>query len=201
MYELIVLSLLMRQPTTGYLMAQIINDIIGPFAKASNGRIYPLLAALEKDKHITEQRVPAAQRSGRQATTYAITDRGSLRFRELMLDTKSSPREYRELFSYKVTAFDLLAPEERTMLVEHYAEFCKAHIAHIAREGEELARNAEQYAIDAPQRVLFASTFGHLESLWQNELAWCDRLRDELRALEASGGRKSMRRRGTRASE
>jgi len=180
MYELIVLSLLMREPTTGYLIAQIINDIIGPFAKASNGRIYPLLAALQKQKQITEHRSPAAERNGRQPQTYAITERGRTRFHELMLDTKSSPREYRELFAYKVTAFDLIEPEKRTALIEHYADFCRAHIAHIAQEGADLAGNALRYGHGPQRQTLFASTFGHLDSLWQNELAWCD----ELRALE-----------------
>ncbi len=43
MYELIVLSLLMRFPLHGYLIAQIANDTIGPWAKLSNGTLYPLL--------------------------------------------------------------------------------------------------------------------------------------------------------------
>lgn len=37
MYELIILSLLMREPSHGYLISKIINDIIGPIAKVSHG--------------------------------------------------------------------------------------------------------------------------------------------------------------------
>ena len=48
MYELIILSLLMRWNAHGYLIASIINDMIGPYAKVSNGRLYPLLARLEE---------------------------------------------------------------------------------------------------------------------------------------------------------
>ena len=48
MYELIILSLLMRWNAHGYLIASIINDMIGPYAKVSNGRLYPLLAKLEE---------------------------------------------------------------------------------------------------------------------------------------------------------
>ncbi|HWL87030.1 MAG TPA: PadR family transcriptional regulator [Polyangiaceae bacterium] len=189
MYELIVLSLLMRQPTTGYLIAQIINDIIGPFARASNGRIYPLLAALVKQKFIAPQRAVAAERGGRHTQAYAITERGRARFRELMLDTRSNAREYRELFSFKVTAFDLLGPEEREALIDHYAEFCRAHIAHIRHEADDLARNAERLGQSAEQRALFASTFAHLASLRENELAWCD----ELRALAAKHAKRRAR--------
>ena len=48
MYELIILSLLMRFPLHGYLIAQIANDTIGPWAKISNGTLYPLLTRLEQ---------------------------------------------------------------------------------------------------------------------------------------------------------
>ena len=48
MYELIILSLLMRFSLNGYAIAKIANDIIGPWAKVSNGTLYPLLTKLEK---------------------------------------------------------------------------------------------------------------------------------------------------------
>ena len=48
MYELIILSILIREKAHGYLIASIINDIIGPYARISNGRLYPLLARLEE---------------------------------------------------------------------------------------------------------------------------------------------------------
>ncbi len=37
LYELIILAQLMRQPAHGYLIAKIINDMIGPYAHVSNG--------------------------------------------------------------------------------------------------------------------------------------------------------------------
>jgi len=46
-YELIILGLLMRWPMHGYLIAGIIDDIIGPHAKISHGRLYPLLGRME----------------------------------------------------------------------------------------------------------------------------------------------------------
>ena len=49
MYELIILALLRYHHFHGYLIAKIINDIVGPYAKISNGRLYPLLAKLEKE--------------------------------------------------------------------------------------------------------------------------------------------------------
>ena len=43
MYELIILSLLMREPIHGYRISKIISDIIGPIAKVSHGWLYPCL--------------------------------------------------------------------------------------------------------------------------------------------------------------
>lgn len=39
MYELLILGYMTRMPFHGYLMTKIINDMIGPFAKFSNGRV------------------------------------------------------------------------------------------------------------------------------------------------------------------
>ena len=52
MYELMILSILIRQQAHGYLIASIINDIIGPYARLSNGRLYPLLAKLEEAGYV-----------------------------------------------------------------------------------------------------------------------------------------------------
>src|SRR5437762_13308084 len=103
MYELIILSLLHRGAVHGYLIAGVINDVIGPFARASNGRIYPLLTKLEEDGLVSVKE-EATSEGGRVSRSFAITEAGRTRFRQLMLDTSSSPREYRDLFAFKVTA-------------------------------------------------------------------------------------------------
>ena len=64
MYELIILSLLMHQPLHGYLIAKITNDMIGPWAKISNGTLYPLLTRLEKAGLITTSPEGSEQQRG-----------------------------------------------------------------------------------------------------------------------------------------
>src|SRR5271166_3200819 len=97
MYELVILGFLMRQPYHGYLIAKIINDMIGPFARLSNGRLYPLLAKLEEEGLIvkvpatTATDEPAEDAPDRQQRSYEITPAGRERFHDLMLDTTSSP--------------------------------------------------------------------------------------------------------------
>ncbi len=90
MYELIILSFLRRWPMHGYVMVKIINDMIGPFAKASIGRLYPLLTKLEGEGLIVvADDTPGRQARDRRQRTYQITEAGRARFHQLMMDTTS----------------------------------------------------------------------------------------------------------------
>src|SRR5579875_3131370 len=104
MYEFIVLAQLMHGPAHGYLIAKIINDMIGPYARISYGRLYPLLAKLEQNGLIAVDETQSAGQGDRQLRIYKITDAGRLRFRILMNDTGSNPGDYQRLFLYKVAA-------------------------------------------------------------------------------------------------
>src|ERR1700730_19117569 len=97
MYELIILSLLMHQPLHGYLIAKITNDMIGPWAKISNGTLYPLLTRLEKAGLIaTSPEGSEQQRGDRQLRTFMVTEVGRKRFHQLMIDTSTNPGEYQK---------------------------------------------------------------------------------------------------------
>src|SRR5574337_1907573 len=96
MYEFIVLAQLMHGPAHGYLIAKIINDMIGPYARLSYGRLYPLLAKLEQNGLITVDAEAQSTGQGvgqhdRQMRIYTITDAGRLRFRILVNDIVSNP--------------------------------------------------------------------------------------------------------------
>jgi DNA-binding PadR family transcriptional regulator len=186
MYELIILSLLMRGATHGYVIAGVINDVIGPFARASNGRIYPLLTRLERQGMVAVH-AEATSEGGRIARSFSITAAGRVRFRELMVDTSASPREYQDLFAFKVTALGALAPGDRVALVQHYLDFAQAHVRHLEREARDIAA-ASTYGHSGEDRRWFGSVFQHLVDRWRREAGWA---RELLAALPAS------RKRGT----
>lgn len=162
MYELIILSLLMRAPMHGYLLAKIINDKIGPWARLSNGTLYPLLARLERDGSITtapaaegsDQEAGAPHATGAQETDaegaqgaadrtcrrYAITAKGERRFHALMLDTTANTSDYQRIFRQKVSSFPLLPAAERNYLLDHYLSYCETTILHYEREARDLER-------------------------------------------------------------
>ncbi len=121
MYELIILSLLMRFPIHGYLIMKITNDQIGPWARISSGTLSTILGKLEQIGLITvlpQERDLA--RGDRWVRTFTITEEGRKRFHQLMMDTSSNLGEYQKFFHHKMTYFDLLRPDERLLLVNHY---------------------------------------------------------------------------------
>jgi DNA-binding PadR family transcriptional regulator len=169
MYELIILSLLCRGAVHGYLISSVIDDVVGPFARASNGRIYPLLSKLEEDGLITVDHEETSD-GGRVSRTFEISATGRVRFRQLMMDTASSPREYRDLFAFKVTAFDQIESADRVALLQHYIEFARAHVRHLEAQGRDLAEAT--YGHSKPQRARFANVFEHLVGSWEREATW-----------------------------
>jgi hypothetical protein len=77
MYELVILGLLMRWPAHGYFIANVINDMIGPYARLSNGPLYPLLAKLEQEGLIVSRTSTEETPRGEwQVRSYEITAAG-----------------------------------------------------------------------------------------------------------------------------
>src|SRR5262249_600068 len=150
--------------THGYVIGGVINDVIGPFARASNGRIYPLLAALEKDGLVTVHD-EATSEGGRVSRSFRITDAGRARFRQHMLDTSASPREYRDVFAFKVTAFGEITRTDRVLLLRHYVDFAQAHVRHLEAQARDLAGEST-YGHTREQQRRFAAVFGHLIAVW-----------------------------------
>lgn len=190
MYELVILSLLMRTPMHGYLIANVINAIIGPYARVSNGRLYPLLAKLEESGLIeANEDAGKEQRSEHNSRGYRITETGRKRFHALMLDTTSNPGEYQRLFRQKVTVLYLLKPAERLYLIDHYINYCQTHVLHLTAEGEDLATG--HYHHTSGENLWLPATLGvmeHMGDQWRLEVAWALRLREQEQARQQTLG-------------
>ena len=124
---------------------------------------------------------------------YTITDAGRIRFHHLMSDTTSSPGDYQKLFTYKTCYFAFITPVERLRLIDHYINYCQAHVFHQQTEAEDLVRQVaevEELAREAPQLAhgfprldansveYIVSTMQHTIDQWQLELDWAKRLRE-----------------------
>ncbi|MGH2494482.1 MAG: PadR family transcriptional regulator [Ktedonobacteraceae bacterium] len=204
MYEFILLAQLMNGPAHGYLIAKIINDIIGPFARLSYGRLYPLLAKLEENGLISSEVDSAGgKQRDRHLRIYTITDAGHMRFQLLMNDTNLNPGEYQKLFAYKVTAFRHVTRTERLRLIEHYINHCQTNIFHLRAEAEDMVVKAVQMEELREQSPELARGFSRLDNYslenivnvlqhssdqWQLALEWARQLKAKEMALASQAG-------------
>lgn len=178
MYELIILSLLMRMPMHGYLIVKIANDQIGPWARISSGTLSTILNKLEQTGLIAvmpEETDPP--RSGRRMRTYMITQEGRKRFHQLMMDTSSNLGDYQRFFQYKMVFFDLLLPDERLLLLNHYMNYCQITILHLQTEMDGLVHELA----DQPTPVFLENilrVMQHVLQQWQAEFDWVKSLRE-----------------------
>jgi DNA-binding PadR family transcriptional regulator len=179
MYELIILSLLKRMPMHGYLIVKITNDQIGPWAKISSGTLSTILNKLEQTGLIAimtqENELPG---SGRHLRTYMITEEGRKRFHQLMMDTSSNLGDYQKFFHYKMVYMDLLSPDERVLLMNHYMNYCQITILHLQTEMDglvhELADHSTPTFLENILRVM-----KHIMQQWQAEFDWMKSVREE----------------------
>lgn len=176
MYELIILWLLMQMPVHGFLIVKIINDMIGPVARASNSNIYPLLNRLAAGGHI-EIFEEKTSENGLPMRIFRLTERGRERFHDLLLDVISNPRDYRELFAIKVLAFTFLNPEERLHLIDRYIDFSRKHIQHFAAEAADYRDRAASTRAPASIVADVLDAMQHYQTRWELELAWALALR------------------------
>jgi DNA-binding PadR family transcriptional regulator len=187
MYELIVLSLLIRWPMHGYLIIKVTNDQIGPWAKISSGTLSTMLNRLEQAGLIMilpQERDHS--RPDRRSRTFTITEEGRKRFHQLMMDTSSNLGDYQKLFYFKMGYFDLLRSDERMLLVNHYINYCQTIVLHTQTEMEslvhELANHPTPLYLENVLRVM-----KHVVQRWQAEGDWIQSIREqEMALMEAS---------------
>jgi len=181
MYELMILSLLMREPIHGYLISKIINDIIGPVAKVSHGWLYPRLSKLQEEGLIVESLEADEEKKGeRQIRTYHITEKGRKRFHELMMETSSNPGEYPKFFWQKVSFLEFLHPAERLHLVDHYINYCQTHLLHLKEQAKNLVEGKVQYhSMDIAQLEATLQVLRRSTSHWQIDLEYANSLREK----------------------
>lgn len=176
MYELIVLSLLMRWPMHGYLIVKVTNDIIGPWARISSGTLSTIMKRMEQTELIVA--LPSESDPGCRARTFAITEEGRKRFHQLMMDTSSNLGDYQKIFHYKMGYLDLLRHDERLLLMNHYVNYCQTIVLHLQSEMEGLVYELAAHPTPAYLENILR-TMKHVVQQWQAERDWMIDVRDQ----------------------
>ena len=111
----------------------------------------------------------------RHTRSYRVTAEGRKRFHTLMMDTTSNPGEYQRFFLHKVQMLEYVQPKERIYLIEHYLNYCQAHILHLIAEKEDVATFS-----DMQLRKALQNTMQHMIDVWQLEVSWAQQLHEDV---------------------
>ncbi len=178
MYELLVMSLLMDWPLHAYLIAEIANNILGPWEQINRGTLSPLLARLERDGLIAEaDPVGVPFPTKRASRALAITRAGRDRFRRLMRDTMSNPGSYDRIFHIKALHLHLLRPEEQRDLLDHYIAYCKTARRYLEHAEEDMTANpTKRRHTPEPLRVVATDLMRTRAEQWDLEIGWAQRI-------------------------
>lgn len=172
MYEMIVLGFFMRYPMHGYRISKIVNDIVGPYAKFSSGRLYPLLEKLEKQAFIAHVGTTNENRQ----RMYQITDSGQKQFYDLIMDITSNLGEYQKIFWCKMIFLDLLTQAQRAYLLDHYINYCQTHVFYIQSELEDLQQRLQE---SEGQLHSVISVMNRNINLWKSDLEYVQNMRNQ----------------------
>jgi DNA-binding PadR family transcriptional regulator len=192
-YELIILGTLLAGPAHGYLIAKILQNIGGPHGKLSSGRLYPLLAKLEREGLIAVEEDTAKteeqgeRRSAIPSRRYRLTSVGGERFRALMLDTTSYLGDYLRIFAQKVAYFSFLPAEERLRLIDHYRDYCHNQAVHGTTRVAALAEGGDGSGLASAQRADLLIVMRHAIARWHHEVVWADELRAQIGTIPDAG--------------
>ncbi len=109
MSELVILGELYDTPMHGYLLQQILTQVLGPMRTVSWGMLYPVLQRLHPEG-VTALSKANRKATGRPKKVYAITEQGRIQFRRLMARPLDHNAESEDIFRIKLAKFHLVDP-------------------------------------------------------------------------------------------
>lgn len=193
-YELIVLGELSDGPHHGYLLREIIGQVLGRFRQVSWGVLYPLLHRLETEHLIApEARAgPEAGSKGGPRRRYRITPSGRVRHLELMLELGAYTAHHAELFQAKLGYFDRVGLEQQAAILMHHLAYLQRDDDHLRASREQVLGNAR---IPQRERQRIAWVIGYRLERVRAEVIWVERALRELSASSSGSGGPTTRRR------
>lgn len=179
-----LLSLLAREPLSGYDIKQHMNSRIGPFWKVSSNQVYPELAKMEAEGLVRLQGVEHhAYRPARKL--YEITEAGREALIEWTIES-SGIETVRDDFLLQAYNSWLVEPEKMIAKLEEIKQQHEGRLAIYVNKVKELTQSLETANTDEP---LFSSIsvveFGvRYERLY---IEWCDHFIQKLAGKGEAG--------------
>lgn len=169
MYELFILGELSDTPMHGYLLHDILQQVLGPLKTVSWGTLYPVLRQLQAATLI--EPVTTREATLRPKKTYRITPLGRDRFAELMQSPLRRTAEAEDIFRIKRSKFHLVSPDVQEGILADYHALIAAILEGLRQT---LWRVASQTAIAAAERPdIFAAIDYEMHS-YAARLRWVE---------------------------
>jgi len=166
-----LLGLLLGGPKSGYQLHRILRAHGQLYADLKKANVYYLLDRLARDGFLDVQAEAGARGPRRERLIYSLTERGRVRFVELLRHVLGEPEPSYSSVAAAIIFLDRLQPEEAVDLLEARRAATQEQRRDAAEQGEIFrGRPLTEVAID------------HLLSLMDADLAWTERTLDKLRA-------------------
>lgn len=183
-----LLTLLARDPLSGYDLAQRMKKPIGFFWQAQHSKIYPELAHLEEEGYVTHQVI--VQKDRPQKKLYTITEMGLHALQAWITLSPSPPPERNELL-LKAYAIWLADPEAVIELFQTQEQLHARQLAHF----EQIRVDIEQKSGGSlrPDQPLFGdyATVRMGVAYEREYVTWCRWMLEQLElSLESTGHNK-----------
>ena len=166
----VLLSLLAREPMSGYDLAAVLKQRFAPFWPIGHTQIYPALAQLEERGfvryHLVEQHATRPDKK-----VYEITEEGRATLQQ-WVESPTSPVILRDEFFLKAYSLWLADPER---MKEVFREQIQSHEEQLARHAQKLQGKHQPEASQQEKdfleltELLFEYTMGYE----RNYIAWC----------------------------
>ena len=166
MLELAILGLLIESPMHGYELRKRLTGLLGAFRAFSYGSLYPTLKRMQAEGLIDEAVGPLGPKVRRARRVYQLTDKGRVRFADLVADT--GPQNYTDdgfgvhlaFFSRTPAVARMRILEGRRRQVEERREGLRELIGRSSRSGDRYTRQLHELSLESSER----------EVRWLNEL-------------------------------
>ena len=166
MLELAILGLLLESPMHGYELRKRLTGLLGAFRAFSYGSLYPTLRRMQADGLIDEASTPAGMKVRRGRRVYQLTEKGRIRFNELVADT--GPQNYTDdgfgvhlaFFSRTPAVARMRILEGRRRQVEERREGLRELVTRATRASDRYTRQLHELSLESSER----------EVRWLNEL-------------------------------
>ncbi|MGV9827494.1 MULTISPECIES: PadR family transcriptional regulator [unclassified Gordonia (in: high G+C Gram-positive bacteria)] len=166
MLELAILGLLLESPMHGYELRKRLTGLLGAFRAFSYGSLYPTLRRMQADGLIDETSAPSGVKVRRGRRVYQLTEKGRVRFAELVADT--GPQNYTDdgfgvhlaFFSRTPAVARMRILEGRRRQVEERREGLRELVGRASRSSDRYTRQLHELSLESSER----------EVRWLNEL-------------------------------